>query len=152
MAYENIDVNKLNSALEKLDNINSDSLANLKNNLTSDQWESTVRTRITTAMTTLLKEYDTLTEDIENSKNIKVKIKKYQDIKEEYDSLAKDKNNYWSKYEQYKKMYNNAESNKKNIYLNKKNFYYNKYLKAKSEYNSKKSALESAKRELDRIC
>ena len=50
MAYENISTYKLNSSLNKIDNIKYENINNLKSKLTSDQWGSPIRLRIKTAL------------------------------------------------------------------------------------------------------
>ena len=151
MAYKDINVSKLESALKSLDDINNKSLSDLKGKISSSDWGGNVRGKVTDALGVLAKEYDDLSKDIEKFKNIKDKIKKYQHTKKDCDDYEADKSKYWGKYEYYKKKYTNAQDDdiNKNYYKNQRDYYWNKYINTKNNYESTSNTLNNLKSELD---
>ena len=97
MAYENIDVNKLKTALSTINNINNSKIDNLVQRMDSEQWQSPVRSRLQTALSNISKQYASLKKDIDTYKEIANYIEKYKHAKSDYDSLNDNVNYYNNK-------------------------------------------------------
>lgn len=97
MAYENIDVNKLKTALSTINNINNSKIDSLVQKMDSEQWQSPVRSRLQTALSNISKQYASLKKDIDTYKEIANHIEKYNRAKSDYDRLNDDVNYYNNK-------------------------------------------------------
>ena len=97
MAYENIDVNKLKTALSTINNINNSKIDNLVQRMDSEQWQSPVRSRFQTALSNISKQYASLKKDIDTYKEIANYIEKYKHAKSDYDRLNDNVNYYNNK-------------------------------------------------------
>lgn len=136
MAYENVNVFKLESALNKIDNISYGNIDNLYNKLATDQWQSPIRNRIRTALKEVVSEYMAIQKEIRNYKLAASLIRNYQQSDDDYKKYVKKTSDAKQKYDKYRYKTNPDSSDEywKNYYKNK----YNEYLsKQKTSINNK---------------
>ena len=94
MAYENVNINKMRSALNKLDNIKSssaklDKLLEDLNPFWGITWDSVTKQKIEDALITTKACYNQIEKIIDNGKLIANDIKEYQDLKDDNDDYAR---------------------------------------------------------------
>lgn len=140
MAYESISTYKLNSSLNKIDNIKYENINELKSKLTSDQWGSPIRLRIKTALQELINEYKVIQKEIENYKVAADYIKEYQKEDDNYKRYTRQADSYWSSYQSYSSISEPTE-----IDISWASYYrsmYYKYNRMASESQNNKNRLE----------
>lgn len=106
MAYENININSLRSALNKIDDINSSDFSNLVGKINGSEWSGSVVNHIKGAIEKDISEIKEIQNKIENYKTVCIYI-------EEYKNLDNNVNSYNSKLKHYQ--------NDKTTYTNKLN-------------------------------
>ncbi len=90
MAYENIDVDKLNQAFNSIGQITCKSVTSLKNKLDDkSKWDSVGRKRIINALEELEKEYSSLLEDISKFDDVVPLIEEYKTLEQENSNYNK---------------------------------------------------------------
>lgn len=143
MAYEKVNVSRLESALNKIDNINHDKVDNLISKLQTDQWQSPSRKRIITALKVITSETKAIENDIKRYKTVAQYIKNYQDFDTNYKRYISEARIAKQNYEKYQYK---ANPNATDEYL--KRYYRNRY----NEYLSKQSsALNSRNQIINKI-
>jgi len=157
MAFESINYQKLSSTLNKLDNINANSLKTLKGNLSQNSWGSPVRARIQTAMQAIIDEYQNISSDIKKYKELPNKIKEYQALQKQLNNLNGDLNSYYNKYVYYCKELDNVKNNP-NVSDNYKislantiNGYVAKYRNTESKISSTSQSLSAKENQIRNI-
>lgn len=150
MAYENINVNKLRSALNKIDDINSSSLESLNNKLSSSEWSGGIVNRIKTATKKDISEIKEIQKKINNYKTACNYMEEYQDLDDDIksynsslSSYRSDLNYYNGKLSNHKRTMRNYDSNTSDIsrdYTQGRIDYYNQKV---SSMNSKISNVNS---------
>lgn len=90
MAYENININSLRSALNKIDDINSSDFSNLVGKINGSEWSGSVVNHIKAAIEKDISEIKEIQNKIENYKTVCIYI-------EEYKNLDNNVNSYNSK-------------------------------------------------------
>ena len=139
MAYENVNTLKLNSALNKIDNINYEKINDLKSKLTNDQWGSPIRLRIKTALQDLINEYKIIQKEIENYKTATDYIRDYQKEDDDYKRYTRKADSCWSSYRSY-----DSISEPTDYDISCANYYRRMYY----EYSSKASEAQNNKNRL----
>lgn len=86
MAYENINVYKLKSSLNKIDNISSSKITSLANNLSVNHWSGASRGRIKIALDKLASEYGEITKETKRFKTVADYIDEYKDLEKQNDT------------------------------------------------------------------
>lgn len=141
MAYENININSLDTALNSIDNISDSQISNNMNSITINDWQSPVRINIVNALSAAIEEYKIIQMNIEICKTIASLIRSYKEQDEEYERYSSKANEYKRKYEKYKYK-TNLDANEeywKQHYKNK----YNEYVNKKSSSASGKSEIQN---------
>lgn len=139
MAYENVNSNKLQSALNKIDNINSNKINNLISKLQTDQWESQSRKRIITALNVIANE----------TKIIQSKIKKYKTAAnyiEEYKKLDRDLDGFNNKLSNFKESLGKCDDDSLS-----KDYYQNKVYNYQSKIFNNKSRMTELKNKINNL-
>ena len=134
MAYQNCNVNKLQSALNTVDNISYEKIEDLIGSMNSNDWESKSNARIKNALREIVNEYKTIQKKINNYKEASNYIEEYQEVEDDY-------NNYRKKVDKYKDKLSNCD---------KDDLMYNFYDNKLDSYNSKVSNNKSRMSELMR--
>lgn len=129
MAFQNCNVNKLKSALNKVDNISYDKLNNLINDISFSEWTSPSERRIIEAIKEIISEYKTIQKKINNYKKASEYIEEYKDLESDYDS---DRN----KVDKYKSKLKNCDENDIEYYNNKIDSYNNRISNKKQKMDS----------------
>lgn len=145
MEYQNISVDKLDAALNKIDDISYKQVSNLRNSISSNDWQSPVRMNIDKALSEIVSEYEVIKTDLDKCKTISRLIKSYKNQEEEYKKYTAKVNKYKELYERYKYK-TNLDSNEeywKQYYKNKYNDYANKKDTSSYEKNSIKNKINS---------
>lgn len=132
MAFQNCNVNKLQSALNKVDNINYEKIENLIDSLNYNDWESKSNGRIKSALREIVNEYKSIQKKISNYKEASNYIEEYQELENDY-------NNYRQKVNKYKDKLNDCDKN---------DLMYNSYNNKLDSYNSKVSNSKARMTEL----
>ena len=141
MAYENININSLDTALNRVDNISESQISNNMKSITINDWQSPIRINIVNALSAAVEEYKIIQTDIEICKTIASLIRSYKEQDEEYERYSSKANEYKRKYEKYRYK-TNLDANEeywKQHYKNK----YNEYVNKKSSSASGKSEIQN---------
>lgn len=122
MAYENINVNSLRGALNKIDNISSSNFESFVNKLSNSEWAGGIINRIRTATNKDIQEIKEIQKKIRNYKTACDYIEEYQDLDDDIkrysnklESYEKDRDRYNDKLSSYKKTMRNYSSNEPEI-------------------------------------
>lgn len=84
MAYENVDVNQLNQAFNKIGEITCKNVTSLKHSLDDkSKWDSIGRKKIIKALEELEKEYSSLLKDVNKFKKVTSYIEEYKTLDDE---------------------------------------------------------------------
>ena len=146
MAYENINIDKLESAFNKIDDIDYEKISNLKTKLTSDQWGSPICGRIKTALQDVINEYKAIQKKIENYKAATELIKEYQEASKDYDTYVQKADECKEKYESYK---NKTDPNSIDEYWKK--YYEDKYNSYINDQTIVQNSKEQLKNRIDNL-
>lgn len=136
MAYENINTNSLNNALDKLDNIDANKINNIVTSLNYNEWQSPFRGHIINALSDILDEYRKIKKKKARFETISSLVKSYKEQDDDYNRYTIKVNEYRRKYEQYKYK---TDLDANDEYW--KRYYKNKY----DEYIGKQSTASTGK-------
>lgn len=129
MAFQNCNVNKLNSALNKIDNISYDKLNSLVNDISFNEWTSPSEKRIITAVNLIIEEYKKIQKKINNYKQACEYIEEYKELESGYDSDRK-------KVSKYEKKLKDCDEKDIEYYNNKLDSYNASVLNTKKKMDS----------------
>ena len=141
MAYDGVNVSKLERALNQIDDINAEKLIELCNNLDEDGWKSSVRKRIKDALLEVAKQYKEIQSKVNVYKSVVASIDEYKTAADNYEKYSNKLADAKKKYEKYNSI---ASPNSSDEYWKK---YYkqkcDEYSKEKSNYSSDKSRFQT---------
>lgn len=150
MAYENINVNNLRRALNKIDNISSSNFENIIDKLSGSEWSGGMVNRIKAATNKDVSEIKEIQKKIKNYKTACDYIEEYQDLDDDIkrysnslDSYKDDRNRYNDKLSSYKRTMRNYSSNEPEINKNYTQSRIDSYSWKLSNVNSKISDMNS---------
>lgn len=140
MAYENVNVYKLDNALNKLDNINADKVKNLISSIQSEQWQSLSRVKIISALNVIISEINAIQKEIKTYKTVASYIEEYKEVENDVD-------NYDSKLSSYKKKLDRVDEDDSWS----KDYYQDKVDSYESKLSSKRSRLNTIKNKINNL-
>ena len=150
MAYENINVNSLRRALNKIDNISSSNYESFVNKLSNSEWAGGIINRIRTATNKEISEIKDIQKQINKYKTACDYIEEYQDLDDDIrrynnslDSYERDRDRYNDKLSSYKRTMRNYSSNEPEINKNYTQSRIDNYSWKLSNVNSKISDMNS---------
>lgn len=150
MAYENINVNSLRRALNKIDSINSSNYESFVNKLSNSEWAGGIINRIRTATNKEISEIKEIRKKIKNYKTACDYIEEYQDLDDDIkrysnslDSYERDRDRYNDKLSSYRRTMRNYSSNEPEINKNYTQSRIDNYSWKLSNVNSKISDMNS---------
>lgn len=114
MAYENIEINKLKKALNKIDNINSNKLEKINDKINSSEWSSGVENRIKEAIKKEISEIKAIQTKINNYKDACDYIKEYQKLDDDIDGYNNSLSSYRNKLSSYNDKLSDYQTTMKN--------------------------------------
>lgn len=131
MAFENCSEYKLNSALRKIDNISSNKIDDLINDIGYNDWQSSTKWNVVEALKEIKKEYD----------QIRTKVSKYKQVADYIDDYkkAQEKYEYYSDaLNRYKRYYNNSDEDS---IFNLKDYYQGRIESSTANVNNNKAKM-----------